>query len=534
MNDDGGSKTVPPFPPDYRASGLLLHVTSLPSPYGIGDFGKSAFSWVDRLHDAGQSWWQALPLGPTGYGNSPYQEMSSFAGNAMLISPAGLIADGLLKSTDCNRDFAADVVDYDAVIPFKERLLETAWTNFQAGERNDLRPAYEEFCAQQEHWLEDYALFLALKEKYQGAYYLEWPIELVRREEEALGSARRELASQIEHVRFAQFLVFRQSDQLKQHAHSRGVHLMGDLPFFVSPDSSDVWANPELFLLDDHRRPRFVAGVPPDYFSAQGQLWGNPVYNWDALRATGYRWAIDRLRALLAHVDAIRLDHFRGFAAAWHVPAGAPTAQSGEWVPGPAADFFRVVQQELGHLPFIAEDLGIITSDVSALRDQFLLAGTRVLQFAFDGHSDNPYLPHNFVHNTVAYTGTHDNAPTREWYEELPEYQRQTFWGYLKRAPGEARDAAPELMRLAWSSMAALSIAPLQDLLDLGAEARMNVPGRAGGNWRWRYTEDQLTPTSFEWLRVLTESSNRSSSGTTARPSKVRSASHPAPVSSQV
>src|SRR5215469_3194919 len=267
MSSTGGRASVPPFPPDYRASGLLLHVTSLPSPYGIGDLGASAYSWVDRLHDAGQRWWQSLPLGPTGYGNSPYQSMSSFAGNAMLISPASLILDGLLSAKDRESDFPSDVVDYEAVIPFKGRLLETAWKNFNVGERRDLRPAYDEFCVQQEHWLEDYALFRALKAKYNGAYYLDWPPELVQRNEGSLASARRELASQIDQVRFAQFLVFRQGDQLKAHAHSRGVALIGDLPFFVSPDSSDVWANPELFLLDEHRRPRFVAGVPPDYFS---------------------------------------------------------------------------------------------------------------------------------------------------------------------------------------------------------------------------------------------------------------------------
>ncbi|MGA2416526.1 MAG: 4-alpha-glucanotransferase [Candidatus Sulfotelmatobacter sp.] len=521
MSGAGGPTTVPPFPPDYRASGLLLHVTSLPSPYGIGDFGSSAFSWVDRLRDAGQSWWQALPLGPTGYGNSPYQAMSSFAGNATLISPAALIADGLLKA-DIDSNFASDAVNYEAVIPFKERLLLTAWTNFKAGERKDLRPAYEEFCAQQQHWLEDYALFRALKEKYHGTYYLEWPDELVQRREPALAAARRELAAPIDQARFAQYLLFRQGDQLKQHAHSRGVRLIGDLPFFVSPDSSDVWANPEFFLLDEHRRPLFVAGVPPDYFSAQGQLWGNPVYNWEALRATSYRWPIHRLRALLNHVDAVRLDHFRGFAAAWHVPAGTPTAQSGAWVPGPGADFFRAVEHELGGLPFIAEDLGIITPDVSALRDQFQLAGTRVLQFAFDGHSDNPYLPNNFVHNTVVYTGTHDNAPTREWYEELPDDQRHNFWSYLKRAPGDLGEAAPDLMRLAWSSMAALAIAPLQDLLNLGTEARMNIPGRAGGNWRWRYSEAMLTPQLLRWLQELTESSKRLGSGAISQASKLQ------------
>jgi len=399
------------------------------------------------------------------------------------------------------------------VVPFKMRLLETAWKNFEAGRRKDLRPGYDEFCAEQGHWLEDYALFRALKAKYSGAYYLDWPEDLVQRSPSALASASRELANQIDQVRFAQFLLFRQGDQLKTFAHSKGVRLIGDLPFFVSPDSSDVWSNPELFLLDERCRPRFVAGVPPDYFSAQGQLWGNPIYNWDALRATGYRWSIDRVRALLTHVDAIRLDHFRGFAAAWHVPADAPTAQSGQWVQGPGTPFFEAVRNQLGHLPFIVEDLGIITPDVQALRDQFQLPGTRVLQFAFDGHADNPYLPNNFLQNTVAYTGTHDNAPTREWYAELPDYERQNFWGYLTQAAGKESEAAPVLMALAWSSMAALAIAPLQDLLNLGAESRMNVPGRASGNWRWRSQEDMLADRAFDWLRELTETSKRLGSG---------------------
>lgn len=427
----------------------------------------------------------------------------------MLISPGGLISDGLLAANDCSSNFPSNFVDYDAVVPFKMRLLQIAWKNFQAGERSGLRPQYEEFCAQHEHWLEDYALFRALKAKYQGAYYLDWPEELIQRRAAALAASRRELADEVDQVRFAQFLLFRQADQVRAYAHSKGVRLIGDLPFFVSPDSSDVWASPELFLLDEHRRPRFVAGVPPDYFSAQGQLWGNPVYNWDSLRATGYRWSIDRVSALLSHVDAIRLDHFRGFAAAWHVPAGASTAQSGQWVQGPGANFFETVRTELGHLPFIVEDLGIITPDVQALRDQFQLPGTRVLQFAFDGHSDNPYLPNNFVRNTIAYTGTHDNAPTRQWYEELPEYQRQNFWGYLKRAPGEGSEAAPALMTLAWSSTAALAVAPLQDLLNLGAESRMNLPGRASGNWRWRSQEDMLTGSAFDWLQRLTETTKR-------------------------
>jgi 4-alpha-glucanotransferase len=489
---------------------VLLHVTSLPSPYGVGDVGTAALAWIDRLHDAGQTWWQALPLGPTGYGNSPYQSLSSFAGNVLLVSPDLLIEDGLLRPSDREgHSFPETAIDYDAVIPFKHRLLQMAWTNFRAGKRSDLLPAYEQFCDEQAHWLDDYSLFRALKAWHQGASFLDWPRELVRREPAALVRARRDLARQIDQVRFAQFLLFRQGACLKQHARAMGVRLIGDLPFFVSPDSSDVWANPELFLLDEQSRPRFVAGVPPDYFSSQGQLWGNPVYDWEALRRTGFRWCIDRLRALLAHVDTIRLDHFRGFAAAWHVPAGAATARSGEWVPGPGSEFFTAVWKQLGRLPFIAEDLGLITPDVHALRDQFRIPGTKVLQFAFDGHSDNPYLTHNYVSNAVVYTGTHDNNTTRGWYEESPDSQRQEMWRYLKRQPGKDDEAAPALVSLAWSSSAALAMAPLQDLLNLGREARMNVPGSASGNWRWRCTADLLSASALEWLRELTLSSRR-------------------------
>jgi 4-alpha-glucanotransferase len=509
MSGVGGGGSIPPFPPRYRGSGVLLHVTSLPSPYGIGDLGSPAFSWIDLLHTAGQQWWQVLPLGPTGYGNSPYQPISSFAANPALISPDSLLVDGLINKADCQADFPVDVVDYDAVTAFKSRLLAIASANFKAGARKDLRPDYDEFRLREAHWLNDYALFEALKARFKGEYYLKWPQEFIERRISAMTSARLELADAIEQVCFTQFLLFRQTDQLKEYAHSKGVKLIGDLPFFVSPDSSDVWADPELFLLDERRQPRFVAGVPPDYFSTQGQLWGNPVYNWDALPATGYQWSVGRLRALLAHVDVIRLDHFRGFAAAWHVPAGAPTAQSGQWVNGPGSRFFEAVQKELGDLPFIAEDLGFITPDVYALRDLFHLPGMRVLQFAFDGHLDNPYLPNNFVSNTVAYTGTHDNAPTREWYEQLPDYERHNFWNYLKRAPGTSEDAAPSLLNLAWSSSAALSIAPLQDLLNLGADSRMNIPGSTGGNWRWRSPASKDLVPAFRWLRELTDISQR-------------------------
>ena len=320
---------------DYRAAGLLLHVTSLPSPYGIGDLGPTAFDWIDRLGEAGQTRWQALPVGPTGYANSPYQSLSSFAGNWLLISPSRLIEDGLLSASDCEGpSFPAQSVDYDQVIKFKHRLLDLVWANFGAGARRDLESPYEDFRRVNARWLDDYALFRALKAKYDGAYYLDWPMALVQRTPSVLAQARRDFAAEIDKVCFAQFLLFRQADQLKRYAHTRGVKLIGDLPFFVSPDSSDVWVDPELFMLDERRRPRFVAGVPPDYFNAEGQRWGNPVFDWEALRRSGYEWCIERLRALLAHVDVVRLDHFRGFAATWHIPGGQSTARAGHWAPG--------------------------------------------------------------------------------------------------------------------------------------------------------------------------------------------------------
>ena len=496
----------PPFPPGYRASGILLHVTSLPSAYGIGDLGPAAFAWVDRLHDAGQSWWQVLPLGPTGHGDSPYQPLSSFAGNDLLLSPDGLVEDGLLEERDsAGHAFPATTVAYEEVVPFKARLLETAWRRFREGARQDLRPTLARFCRDNARWLDDYALFRALKDRYGGAGYLKWPLELIRRVPGALARARRELANRIDMVRFGQFLLFHQAERLRRYARGKGVRVIGDLPFFVSPDSSDVWANPELFLLDEERRCRVVGGVPPDYFSAEGQLWGNPVYDWDALRRTRYRWWIDRLRALLGYVDVVRLDHFRAFQAAWHVPADAPTARVGQWVPGPGDAFFKAVRRRLGALPFIAEDLGLITPDVYALRDRFGLPGTRVLQFAFDGEPDNPYLPEHYVPNTVVYTGTHDNPTTRGWFASLPDGERQILSEYLDRRDLGDADVTPALIRLGWSSVAALAIAPLQDVLNLGEEARMNVPGRADGNWRWRIPDDALSVPVLERLAELTE-----------------------------
>lgn len=504
----------PPFAPGYRASGVLLHVASLPSRFGIGDIGPTALAWIDCLHEAGQRYWQALPLGPTGYGNSPYQLLSSFAGNELLVSPDGLIEDGFLQAADCEGySFSVEEIDYDAVISFKRRLLNRAWTSFRAGTRKDVQAAYDLFRDLHGHWLDDYALFRALKAQHHDASYLEWPPELIRRAPDVLARAQRDLADQIDQIRFAQFVLFRQGERVTAYARAKGVRLIGDLPFFISPDSSDLWANAKLFLVDEYHRPCFVAGVPPDYFSAEGQLWGNPVYDWDAVRRDGYRWCIDRMRALLAHVDLVRLDHFRGFAAAWHVPVGEPTAKFGQWVLGPGADFFRAAAKELGALPFIAEDLGLITPDVTALRDKFELPGMRVLQFAFDGEPDNPHLPRNYASNTVVYTGTHDNPTTRAWFEELSDQQRQSVWDCLERPPGDSREVVSALIELAWSSRAALAMVPLQDLLDLGDEARMNQPGRADGNWCWRCTEEMLASTAFDWLRDVTKRTGRTAIG---------------------
>jgi 4-alpha-glucanotransferase len=501
-----------PFSPEYRAAGVLLHVTSLPSRHGIGDLGPAAFTWLDRLHEAGLQWWQGLPVGPTGWGDSPYQALSSFAGNGLLLSPDLLVEEGLLRSGDFeDRHFPALRVDYESVLPFKRRLLQAAWQRFRAGERPELKAAFEEFCHRQAGWLEDYALFRALKERYGGGHYLHWPRELVERRPAALAAAHRDVAVVVDQARFAQFLLFRQAAALRAHAWELDVRLIGDLPFFVSPDSSDVWAHPELFRLDAEGRPRALAGVPPDAFSIDGQLWGNPVYDWDALRATGYRWWIDRVQAVLAHVHVVRLDHFRAFAAAWHVPAGATSARSGQWVPGPGADFFSALVGALGRLPFVVEDLGVITPDVVRLRDDFELPGTRVLQFAFDGDWSSPHLPHNHPPNAVVYTGTHDNSTTRGWYEALPDASRRHLWSYARRIGGGAREAVSAMLSLAWGSPAALAIAPFQDVLRLGDEARMNVPGAAGGNWRWRCTRDTLSPEVFASLRDLTVSASRAS-----------------------
>jgi 4-alpha-glucanotransferase len=490
-------------PKSPRSAGVLLHPTSFPGPYGIGDLGPVAYSWVDALVRAKQKWWQILPLGPTGYGDSPYQSFSTFAGNPYLVSPELLIRDGLLTQADlAGVHFPAEHVDYGPVIEFKLRISKRAWENFQAHPFPALKPLFDTFCNQQARWLDDFALFMALKDAHGGASWLTWPADLLRRESAALSRARQALADALGLHKFRQFLFFRQWQALKQYANAQEIKLIGDIPIFVSSDSADVWANPALFFLDEDRQPSVIAGVPPDYFSTTGQLWGNPLYNWKAHRQTNFAWWRNRLGATLQQVDLVRLDHFRGLEAYWEIQAGMPTAEVGEWVKGPGAELLTSLRESQNGLPLIAEDLGVITPEVETLRDGFQLPGMRILQFAFGGATESRFLPHMYERNTVVYTGTHDNDTTRGWYATVSEAERHFVRLYLGR---DGSDIAWDLIRLALSSVADYAIVPLQDVLNLGTEARMNLPGRPSGNWGWRYAAGQLNEPVLQRLGELTD-----------------------------
>ena len=486
-----------------RASGIVLHPTSLPGPYGIGDLGPAAYAWIDALVQARQRWWQILPLGPTGYGDSPYQCFSAFAGNPLLVSPDLLREDGLIGAADLEVPaFPAARVDFGPVIAFKSRLLRRAWENFQSRGAGHLRQHFDDFIERRQHWLNDYGLFMALKDSQGGRSWQEWPRELRLRDPAALAKARKELAGSIGLFQFRQFLFDRQWQRLRQYVHQKGLRIIGDIPIFVASDSADVWANSHLFQLDAECRPRFVAGVPPDYFSATGQLWGNPLYDWAAMEKSGFGWWVARFQASLELVDIVRLDHFRGFESYWEIPAGRSDAVVGRWVKAPGDALLTMVQRALGGLPIIAEDLGVITPEVLALRERFQLPGMRVLQFAFGDKPTNAYLPHNYEANTVAYTGTHDNDTTRGWYERASEQERDHVRRYLGR---DGNDIAWDFIRAAWASVADFAITPLQDVLNLGAEARMNTPGRPAGNWGWRFLPAQLHSGVLGRLAGLTE-----------------------------
>ncbi len=484
-----------------RAAGVLLHPSSLPSPYGIGDLGPSAYAWIDALVHAKQKYWQILPLGPTSFGDSPYQCFSAFAGNPYLVSPYFLVEDGLLDIQDLDASFAHHFVDYGPVIAFKNRILAKAWANFQAGRAGKLRAEFEAFQSANHDWLDDFALFMALKDAHQGRSWTEWDVGARLRDPGTLEQARKVHAETLGLHRFRHFLFFRQWQGVKEYAASRGIGVIGDIPIFVALDSADVWANPHLFLLNSERRPTCVAGVPPDYFSETGQLWGNPLYDWNALEKSGFSWWLARFRACLKLVDRIRVDHFRGFESYWEVPAHEPTAIHGKWVKAPGRSLFETVQRELGEVPIIAEDLGIITPEVDALRTSFNLPGMRVLHFAFGDKPNNPYLPHNYEANTVVYTGTHDNDTTVGWYQTAPDHVRDHVRRYLAR---DGSDIAWDFIRVAWSSVADLAVVPLQDILSLGTEARMNFPGKPQGNWGWRYQPHQLHPWALDRLAELT------------------------------
>ncbi len=496
--------------PFSRASGVLLHPTSLPGPYGIGDLGPQAHGWVDFLAETGTGLWQILPLGPTGYGDSPYQCFSACAGNPYLISPDALLQDGLLQDGLLHGDDLVDApgfpegeVDYGAVIPWKLDLLDRAYTQFDSGAAPELGRDFEDFQEREAQWLDDYALFMAVKNSQGGRAWTKWPRGL-KSGPSSPASTLKGFAEKhreaLEKIKFRQFLFHRQWDHLRDHAHRRGIRIIGDIPLYVAHDSADVWANRDMFYLDEQGQPTVVAGVPPDYFSETGQLWGNPLYRWEQHRQDGYEWWITRLGKVLSRVDIVRLDHFRGFAGYWEIPAGEETAVKGEWKPGPGADFFHTVRERLGELPVIAEDLGEITPDVIELRDQFGLPGMKVLVFAFDKGPENEFLPHHYTPSCAVYTGTHDNDTAVGWFRRVGDEERSFALRYLD---SDGEDIAWDLIRAAWSSVGVFAIAPLQDLLGLGNEARMNYPSRPRGNWTWRMAEDALSAELRKSLKEL-------------------------------
>jgi 4-alpha-glucanotransferase len=491
-----------------RASGILLHPTSLPSRGGIGDFGPTAYRFLDFLAEAAQGVWQVLPLGPLGIGNSPYSSISAFAGNPLLISLERLAERGWLDPARLDAlPGPAGAVDYDQARARKLPLLREAARSFLDAARQAEQEAFRRFCRENAWWLEDFVLFDALRTRHGAATWNQWEPSLARRRPEALARARESLRQDLELGRVLQFAFYEQWHSLHAYCAERGIQIIGDAAIFISYDSADVWTHPELFHLDDDLNPYVVAGVPPDIFSATGQRWGNPLYRWDVLRRQGYRWWVDRMRWALETCDLVRLDHFRGFEAYWEIPAHEPTAIYGKWVPGPGADFFEVLRRELGSLPIVAEDLGVITPEVDALRDQFALPGMKVLQFGFGGRGAHIYLPHQFPRNCVVYTGTHDNDTTPGWWRSgATDAERRAAELYFGK---DSEGMHWALIRGAQASVADTCIVPMQDYLGLGSEARMNIPSRAGGNWTWRMAPEALTPALARRLAALAEVSDR-------------------------
>lgn len=508
-----------------RKCGIICHPTSLPGRFGIGELGEGARRFIDFLAKGGQTLWQILPLGPTGYGDSPYQPFSAFAGNPLLISLDELIREGLLSEEDVRLDtpFPVDRVLYGPVIEFKDRALRRSYERFRRNASEAQRAELAAFREENRAWLDDYALFMALKQYYHWAVWTDWDTEIALHTEKAVAHWHHLLRDEVDYQCYLQYLFAKQWDQIRRYAHDAGVTIIGDVPIFVGHDSADVWSHRELFRLDEHGLPTFVAGVPPDYFSPTGQLWGNPLYRWDLMQADGYSWWLARLRRVLSQVDIVRLDHFRGFAGYWAVPAGEETAINGRWVKGPGQSFFKAVEREFGKLPIIAEDLGLITADVVALREKLGLPGMRVLQFAFDSDASNPHLPHNYTRDLAVYTGTHDNDTTLGWYatrDEIVKYRVRRYTGT------DGRELNWTFIRLAMNSVADMALYPLQDVLGLGSEARLNLPGRPHGNWTWRYCQESLQESLADTLREMAIASGRwpepGMKATDATPKKLR------------
>jgi 4-alpha-glucanotransferase len=498
-----------------RSSGILLHVTSLPGSHGIGDLGRSAYEFVDFLAQSKQKIWQVLPLGPTGYGDSPYQLFSAFAGNPLLIDLHQLREQDLLSAHDLESaaNLPQDHIEYGRVITVKQGLIHKAAQKFMVTAAQGQRTSFDNFCRENTDWLDDYSLFMACKAVLHDAVWAEWEPGIRKRTPSALQEWREKLHGEIEVHKFSQYEFFRQWTKLRNHCQSHGIKIMGDIPIYVAHDSADVWAHQELFRLDENSRPVAVAGVPPDYFSATGQLWGNPLYRWDVSTASGHRWWIERFRASLKLFDFARLDHFRGFEAFFEIPAKALTAEGGKWVKGPGAEFFRAAKAELKTLPFVAENLGVITPEVEALRTEFGFPGMSLLQFAFGNDPQGPsFRPHNYTHELVAYTGGHDNDTTAGWWNSSGVGESTRTAEDIQKEHDFARaylnfEKEPVnwvLIRAVFASVAKIAIVPLQDVLGLGSEARMNLPGTTTGNWKWRYLPNSLTKDLAERLRGLT------------------------------
>jgi 4-alpha-glucanotransferase len=483
-----------------------LHPTSLPGRYGIGDLGPAAYDFLEQLAASGCGVWQVMPLGPTGYGDSPYQCFSAFAGNPLLISPDLLEKEGILTQEELAEvpEFSTRTVDYGGVYEWKTPLLEKAFANFEERADEEHQAAFEAWTVEpaQDGWLQDYALFRALKDEHDGAEWVTWDPKLAQRDPQALNAAADALVSSVRRRKFYQWVFFRQWHQLQEAAGALNIRILGDVPIFVAHDSADAWSHPEVFHFDRGGHPTVVAGVPPDYFSETGQLWGNPLYRWEAMEADGFRWWIERLRGAFRLYDMVRLDHFRGFQAYWEVPAGEETAINGQWVEAPGKALFETIRKALPDAPIVAEDLGVITPEVEALRDDFAFPGMKILQFAFGGDAQNEYLPHNIEANCVVYTGTHDNDTTLGWYEKASEGERNRVHRYLG---SDGRDICWELIRLALGSVARTALVPMQDLLEVGTEGRMNLPGRSSGNWAWRLEAGEFSETLVERLKDMNE-----------------------------